>query len=448
MSWLDSALSHGVRHEEEVESAVDDFGLLHESVVDIGTLGRVSDGSVRARADLEEPLSHALVHDDEGVLRARLLLARVETVLLVDNFLELFKLVIDHLLSHGVADTITVNENVIRQLAVVVISERLERALEVALENARADDFLSFLALRACLGIVFTHVLIIRRTEANDALLALVANIDADQHGLSRDLCPEVQAPQISSELCVDLPQDIDVYSVIVFLDRLARDKLRDHWTVCVDLVFQRGVKVLLLDRVRHNDEEKVKVLRLPWLRKLSSVGVSAANILQVVVINCLLECFDARLVAQLDDVAIVHVNVKPSFLREFVESIVQVLAMLDVLLEAEDGPLPEVHRLVNNGSQDLHVVERLRRHLVGHLLWRVDLWPFQHPGFDCVRLKLDVQIPLFYFFRLRNHRVQLFDASDSFWRLLEQTLPDLGHHFLALSDLGRNANQSAELGW
>ena len=66
-----------MRHKEEVESAVDDFGLLHESIVDIGTLGRVSDGSIRARADLEEPLSDALVHDDEGVLRARLILARV-----------------------------------------------------------------------------------------------------------------------------------------------------------------------------------------------------------------------------------------------------------------------------------------------------------------------------------------------------------------------------------
>lgn len=121
---------------------------------------------------------------------------------------------------------------------------------------------------------------------------------------------------------------------------------------------------------------------------------------------------------------------------------------MLDVLLEAEDGPLPEVHRLVNNGSQDLHVVERLGRHLIGHLLGRVYLWPFQHPCLDCVRLKLDVQIPFLDFFRSSDHPVQLFDASDSFWRLLEEALPDFGHDLLALSDLGWNANQCAQLWW
>jgi len=213
---------------------------------------------------------------------------------LLDDLLELFQLVLDHLLPHGVADAITINENVIRQLTVVVISERLECALEVALENARADDFLSFLALRASLGVVFAHVLIICCTEANDALLALVANIDANEHGLSRDLRPKVQPPEISSELCVDLPQDIDVNSIIILLDRLARDKLRDDRTVCVDLVLQCSVKVLLFDRVRHNDEEKVEVLGLPWLLKLPSMRVSTAHILEVVVINCLLECFDA----------------------------------------------------------------------------------------------------------------------------------------------------------
>ena len=69
---------------------------------------------------------------------------------------------------------------------------------------------------------------------------------------------------------------------------------MRDHRTVSVDLVFQCRVKVLLFDRVRHNNEEKVEVLRLPWLLKLPPVRVGTANILEVIVINCLLECFDA----------------------------------------------------------------------------------------------------------------------------------------------------------
>lgn len=74
MSWLHGALRHRVRHKEEVESAVDDFGLLHESVVDVRTLRWVCNRSICSSADLEEPLSDALVHDDEGVLRVRLVL--------------------------------------------------------------------------------------------------------------------------------------------------------------------------------------------------------------------------------------------------------------------------------------------------------------------------------------------------------------------------------------
>jgi len=38
------------------------------------------------------------------------------------------------------------------------------------------------------LGVVLAHVLIVGGAEANDALLALMANVDADQHRLLGDL--------------------------------------------------------------------------------------------------------------------------------------------------------------------------------------------------------------------------------------------------------------------
>lgn len=74
VSWFDCALRHGMRHQEEIKGTVYDFGLFHESVVDIGTLRRVSDRCIGPSTYLEEPLPDPLVHDDEGVLRVLLVL--------------------------------------------------------------------------------------------------------------------------------------------------------------------------------------------------------------------------------------------------------------------------------------------------------------------------------------------------------------------------------------
>lgn len=72
---------------------------------------------------------------------------------------------------------------------------------------------------------------------------------------------------------------------------------------------------MLLLDRVRHDDQEEVEILRLLGLIKLPALGVLAAYVLRVVVVDGLLESLDAGLVAQLDDVAIVDVDVEVTLL-------------------------------------------------------------------------------------------------------------------------------------
>ena len=51
---------------------------------------------------------------------------------------------------------------------------------------------------------------------------------------------------------------------------------------------------MLLFDGVRHDDEEEVEVLGLSGLGQLSAVGIRAADVLQIVVVDGLLECFDA----------------------------------------------------------------------------------------------------------------------------------------------------------
>ena len=52
------------------------------------------------------------------------------------------------------------------------------------------------------------------------------------------------------------------------------------------------------------------------------------------------------------------------------------------------------------------------------------------------------------YLFGVGDHPVELLDASDSLWWLLEQALPDVGHHSLVLPDLGWNTDECAELWW
>jgi len=167
---------------------------------------------------------------------------------LLHDLVELLELVADDLSSHGIADSVSVDEDVVWELATIVVAESLECALEVFLENTGADDLLALLALGTSLGVVLAHVLVIGGAEANDTLLALMANVDADKHRLIGDLCTEVEAPEVTSKFSVDLSEDVDVDPVVVLLDGLARDELGDDWTVSVDLVLQRGVEMFLFD--------------------------------------------------------------------------------------------------------------------------------------------------------------------------------------------------------
>ena len=208
---------------------------------------------------------------------------------------------------------------------------------------------------------------------------------------------------------------------------------------------------MLLLDRIWHDDQEEVEVLGLLGLCELPAVGVLTTDVLQIVVINGLLEGLDAGLVAELNDVAVVNIDVESALFREFIEAVIEVLSVLNVLLQAEDGPFLEMDRLMYDGTQNLCIVKR-----PGQLLsalsslvmaaWLVDLWALEHSGLDGVWLKIDVQLPLFDFLRIGNHSVELLDAPDSLRWLLKEGLPDLGHDPLILSDLCWDTDQCAKL--
>jgi len=79
---------------------------------------------------------------------------------------------------------------------------------------------------------------------------------------------------------------------------------------------------------------------------------------------------------------------------------------------------------------------------------WLVDLGSLEDSGLDGVWLKVDVEVPLLDLFGLRDHSVELLDAPDPLVGLLEETLPDVGHDPLVLSDLCWDADEGAELGW
>lgn len=90
----------------------------------------------------------------------------------------------DDLGSHGISNTISIDENVLWEGTVVVVSECLESTLEVLLEHARADDLLALLALGTRLGVVLAHVFIVSCAETDDTLFTFMADIDSAKHCL------------------------------------------------------------------------------------------------------------------------------------------------------------------------------------------------------------------------------------------------------------------------
>lgn len=180
-------------NKEEIKLAVNDFRLLNEALVNVGTLGWVVNKlSLSMLCLLEESLANALVYNNQsnlgwlsGSLGRVCLFSRFveQSVFLSNDFVELLKLVVNDLLTHGVTDTITVDEDVLWHLAIELFVA-VKGALEVIREHGRRNNFLPFLWLGACLGIVLAHEWVISSTEANGGLLALVTDIDTNKHGL------------------------------------------------------------------------------------------------------------------------------------------------------------------------------------------------------------------------------------------------------------------------
>jgi len=136
---------------------------------------------------LEESLANSLVHDDKSDLRGFLLLVfvlRIQIVLQGHDLVQLGQLLVNDLLSHGVTNTVSVDEDMAWHGSIVEVTVAGECSLEVVRQNGGRDDLLAFDGLGAGLRIVLTHVGVVGGAESNSTLLALVTDIDSNEHGL------------------------------------------------------------------------------------------------------------------------------------------------------------------------------------------------------------------------------------------------------------------------
>lgn len=101
----------------------------------------------------EESLAHSLVYDDKSYLWKFIPLASW-VILVSHNFLELIKLKLDDLLAHRITNTIAIDENVIWETAVIVVTICFKCTTKVILQYAGGDDLLALLLLRVSLSVV------------------------------------------------------------------------------------------------------------------------------------------------------------------------------------------------------------------------------------------------------------------------------------------------------
>lgn len=126
----------------------------------------------------KESLSDALVHNDNS--DERLLGSFV--VGLSDSILELGYLSLENLTSHSITDSVSVDDEVTRKLALLLL-ESIECTLDGALEVLVVNYLLAFL-LYHLLRVVLTHLTVDGGTEANDGLGTRVTDIDSNQHSV------------------------------------------------------------------------------------------------------------------------------------------------------------------------------------------------------------------------------------------------------------------------
>jgi len=187
-------------HQKEVIGRVV-FLILDDTLVNDSTRRRVRQAVVIAH---KEPLLDSLVHDHQSQIRSR----GCSVVHEVDCICELLYLSLDDLLLHAISDTISVDDEVLGvHMLLRVLCKCLYRSLQGVSQFA-IDHFLTT-GQHNSLGIVLAHARVDRSTKSNIGMLAFVAHINANKHGKRVDTLGNLQMVQVSTELHVDLSQNI-----------------------------------------------------------------------------------------------------------------------------------------------------------------------------------------------------------------------------------------------
>ena len=126
-------------HKEEIESALNDLRLLNKAMVNVSSLRRIENvrlmGTWLNLCLLEESLSHTLIDNNKSDLWKRIDALSLGIILVSHDLFEWIKLELDDLLSHGVTNTITVNEDVIWKLTLIVVAVCLKSASVVLFQD-------------------------------------------------------------------------------------------------------------------------------------------------------------------------------------------------------------------------------------------------------------------------------------------------------------------------
>jgi hypothetical protein len=149
---------------------------------------------------VEESLSDSFVHYDESHGRS----LESFVVDIINGFLKLRNLLLDHLWSHSIPNSISVDN----EMVWVAVEPRpfgvdFQGFLE-SLNELVTDDFLEPL-LDDALREVLRQLFVVRSAETNDRLLARVTHVDTYQHGVLRNLLWNFQGIEVSTKLRVDL---------------------------------------------------------------------------------------------------------------------------------------------------------------------------------------------------------------------------------------------------
>lgn len=124
-----------------------------------------------------------------------------------EGILELGDLLLDDLVSHHVANSVSIDDDLVRELTLVVVSKLIASGDDASIQLGL--DELNVLWVDDDVIVVSSLSLVSGGTESNNRLLTSMANINTDDHNLLLHESRPLHSERLSSHLGVDLLHDV-----------------------------------------------------------------------------------------------------------------------------------------------------------------------------------------------------------------------------------------------